>query len=131
MGRAMVYDPVRRKWIVMTPEEHVRQLMLQYMITELRYPASRIAVEKTIMIGTVKRRYDIVVYDQNTEPWLLAECKAPEVPVSEKTLHQLLAYQNVTRCKYWVLTNGPHTLCADASDTSNIRWMASFPAYDS
>ncbi len=61
---------------------------------------------------------------------MLVECKAPEVPVSEKTLLQLLAYQRTVQCSYWLLTNGHHTFCADACDVQNIKWMGSLPAYD-
>jgi hypothetical protein len=128
--KTTVFDPVRKKWIVLTPEEHVRQYMLQYMVGAMQYPASLVAVEKTIMVGNMSKRFDIVVYDRNHKPWMLVECKAPEVPVSEKTLQQLLNYQRTVQCNYWLLTNGPQTFCADARDVQNIKWLDSLPAYD-
>ena len=124
-----VFDPVRRKWVILTPEEHVRQYIIQHLVS-LQYPLAMIAVEKTIMVGKLTRRFDIVVYNREHKPWMLVECKAPEVPVSEHTLHQLLNYHSTMKCGYWLLTNGHHTLCADARDTSNIIWMASLPAYE-
>ncbi len=128
--KTKVFDPVRKKWLVLTPEEHVRQVILQHLMTTENYPAALIAVEKSILVGTMNKRFDIVVYDRSHRPWMLAECKAPEVPITEKTLHQLLNYQRTIRCRYWLLTNGHQTFCADANDPSEIRWLGSLPAYD-
>jgi hypothetical protein len=129
-GKTTVFDPIRKKWLALTPEEHVRQLLIHHLTGVMRYPASLIAVEKTIRVGGLSKRFDIVVYGRSHTPWLLAECKAPGVPVSEKTLHQLLAYQRTMQCRYWLLTNGHQTFCADACDTEHIRWLPSLPAYD-
>lgn len=129
-GKTMVFDPVRKRWLVLTPEEHVRQYMLQYLITVMNYPQSLLAVEKTIMVGRLSKRFDIVVYNREHKPWMLVECKAPGVPVSEATLHQLLNYQRALQCNYWLLTNGHQSFCADACDTEHIKWMDSLPAYD-
>jgi hypothetical protein len=126
----MVFDPVRKKWLVLTPEEHVRQHVLAYLVEVLHYPASLVAVEKTIKVGTLSKRFDIVVYGRNHQPWLLAECKAPEVMITEKTLHQLLNYQQAMQCRYWLLTNGHQSFCADAGNVTAITWLASLPAYE-
>ncbi len=128
--KTTVFDPIRKKWVVLTPEEHVRQYVIQYMIISMNYPASLLAVEKTIQVGTLNKRFDIVVYDREHRPWMLVECKAPEVPVTENTLHQLLNYQQRIQGIYWLLTNGHQIFCADARDTENIRWMDSLPQYD-
>jgi len=129
-GKTTVFDPVRRKWVVLTPEEHVRQYMIAYLRDVLQYPSALMAVEKMIKVGGMSRRFDIVVYDREQhKPWMLVECKAPDVPVNETTLHQLLAYQRTTQCSYWVLTNGHQNFCADATDINNIRWLNSLPGY--
>ncbi|MCW3120794.1 MAG: hypothetical protein JWQ38_286 [Flavipsychrobacter sp.] len=128
-GKTSVFDPIRRKWIILTPEEHVRQYMIQYLTDTMHYPASLMSVEKTIQVGDLKKRFDIVVYSREHKPWMLVECKEPGVPISEQTLHQLLSYQRVMQCSYWLLTNGPQTFCADACDVNNIKWMDSLPAY--
>lgn len=128
-GKTRVFDPVRRKWLILTPEEHVRQYMICYLTGVMQYPAALLAVEKTIMVGSLKKRFDIVVYNREHKPWMLVECKEPGVPVSEQTLHQLLNYQGPLQCSYWLLTNGHQTFCADACDKDNIRWLASLPAY--
>ena len=129
-GKTTVFDPVRKKWIILTPEEHVRQYMLQYLIGTMQYPASLVAVEKTIQVGEMSKRFDIVIYSLEHKPWMLVECKEPAVAISEKTLHQLLNYQRTMQCNYWLLTNGHQIFCADACDATNIKWMDSLPAYD-
>ena len=128
-GRTNVFDPVRKKWVVLTPEELVRQYTVRYLIEDLQFPASLLAVEKTIKVGNLSKRFDIVVYNREHKPWMLVECKAAEVPVSERTLYQLLNYQSTLQCNYWLLTNGHQTFCADACDSNNIKWLDSLPAF--
>ena len=129
-GKTSVFDPVRKKWVLLTPEEHVRQYILGYMITVLHYPLALISVEKKIVLGNMPKRFDIVVYCRDHKPWMLVECKAPEVPVTEKTLQQLLNYQNLIQSRYWLLTNGHQIFCADAADHTDIKWLLSLPVYD-
>lgn len=128
-SKTLVFDPVRRKWLVLTPEEHVRQYMLYYLTGTMAYPPALVAVERKILTGKMAKRFDIVVYDRNHRPWMLIECKAPEIPVTDKTLHQLLQYQQSIQCPYWVLTNGHQTFCANATDISNIIWTDTLPVY--
>ncbi len=128
-GITRVFDPVRKKWFVLTPEEYVRQHILHYMIHTALYPIAMLAVEKQLKINNRIKRFDIVVYNRQHLPWLLVECKAPEVPVDENTLYQLLSYNNAMQCSYWVLTNGHQTYCADACNLNDIKWAASLPAY--
>ena len=127
--KTTVFDPIRKKWLILTPEEHVRQHIIHYLINTVQYPASLIAVEKNISVGKLKKRYDIVVYNRDHKPWMLVECKAPEVPVSENTLRQLLSYQSTIQSSYWLLTNGHQAFCADARDVENIKWLLSLPEY--
>lgn len=128
-NQTLVFDPIRKKWLVLTPEEHVRQYILAYMTDKLQYPTGLMAVEKRITVGKLQKRFDIIVYNREHKPWMLVECKAPEVPISAQTLHQLLSYQQTTQCEYWVLTNGHQTFCADACDVNNIQWLDSLPSY--
>jgi len=127
--KTTVFDPIRKKWVVLTPEEHVRQYLIAYLTEVMRYPPALLAVEKTITVEKLARRFDVVAYNRDHQPWLLAECKAPEVPVSETTLRQLLTYQSTVQSSYWLLTNGHQTFCADARDTENIKWLNSLPEY--
>jgi hypothetical protein len=129
-GKTTIFDPIRKKWLVLTPEEHVRQYMIGYLKDVMRYPASLFAVEKTIQVGNVSKRFDIVIYNREHRPWMLVECKAPEIPVSEKTLLQLLSYQRTMQCNYWLLTNGHETFCANAQNAEDIKWLSALPGYD-
>ena len=128
-GKTSVFDPVRKKWLLLTPEEHVRQCLIGHLVEVMKYPTSLLAVEKSIEVGNVTRRFDIVVYNRDHQPWMLVECKAPDVPVSEKTLRQLLSYQRTMKCSFWLLSNGHQTFCADACDVQNIKWLTSLPSY--
>ncbi|HTN18143.1 MAG TPA: type I restriction enzyme HsdR N-terminal domain-containing protein [Chitinophagaceae bacterium] len=128
-GLRLVRDVVRRKWIQLTPEEYVRQALLHYFIHRMHYPAALIAVEKQIRYGSLNKRYDIVVYNREHQPWLLAECKAPGIPLQQNTLHQLLQYHSSIPCPYWLLSNGVESCCADAGDIHHISWMDTLPAF--
>jgi hypothetical protein len=128
-GKTQVYDPIRKKWLILTPEEHVRQYIMGYITSVLKYPFALIAAEKAIMVGSRNKRFDVVIYDRNHKPWMLIECKSPDVPVSSDTLMQLLSYQTTLQTQYWVLTNGHQTFCADATDISNIQWLSDLPEF--
>ncbi len=128
-GKTRVFDPIRKKWLILTPEEHVRQYLLQFLISKMGYPALLLSVEKTIQVGDMSKRFDVVVYDRDHKPWMLVECKNPEVPITEMTLHQLLGYQSTIQCPYWLLTNGHETYCADANDVTQIKWLGALPDF--
>lgn len=127
----LVFDVVRKKWITFTPEEHVRQAIVHYLLYQMNYPAGLIAIEKQIKFGTLNKRFDIVVYDPLHTPWMLIECKAPQIAVSENTLYQLLQYQSIVQCKYWLLSNGVETICADANNIHEINWLHELPEFPS
>jgi hypothetical protein len=129
-GKTLVFDPVRKAWFILTPEEHIRQHILLYLINVQHYPKGMIALEKTIKVGNMNKRFDIVVYNRDHQPWMLIECKAPEVEITEVTLHQLLNYQRTIQCRFWMLTNGHQSFCADANDIKNIRWLQILPSYN-
>ena len=130
-GRAQVFDPIRKRWLAMTPEEHVRQRLIQYFTEKMLYPQSMMAVEKSITIGPVTRRFDLALYRRDThQPWLLAECKAPDMPIDAQALYQLVHYHSQLQCRFWLLTNGHQHFCADVDDANNIQWLDALPAYD-
>lgn len=103
-----IFDPLRKKWIRLTPEEWVRQNFLQYLLQVMQYPPSLIAIEKEIQIGELKKRFDILVY-KNDHPWLLIECKEMNVPINESVMQQLLRYQTIVQADYLIVTNGNET----------------------
>ena len=108
LGKEFIFDEIRKQWMMLTPEEWVRQNFLQYLIQVKKYPSSLIAVEKEIQLGELAKRFDIVVYDQNTKPWMIIECKEMEVALNEQVLNQALRYNITLNVPYIVITNGTH-----------------------
>lgn len=108
-GREYIFDALRKKWVALTPEEWVRQNFLQYLLQVKNYPASLIALEKEIKLGELKKRFDILVYDNNHKPWMMIECKAVEVKLDEKVLEQVLRYNISVPVAFIVITNGERT----------------------
>ena len=104
----LIFDAFRKRWLVLTPEEWVRQNMLQYLTATKKYPAKLIAIEKEISLGELKKRCDIVVYDRNALPWMIIECKEMNSPINSKTLDQVLRYHITLPAKYLVITNGSY-----------------------
>ena len=85
-GKESIFDKLRKKWIILTPEEWVRQNFIKYLIEDKKYPSSLIATEKELRLGELKKRFDILVYDKNHKPWLMVECKSMEVKLDEAVL---------------------------------------------
>jgi len=108
--REFIFDEFRKRWVVLTPEEWVRQNFLQYLTQVKKYPASLIAVEKEIKTGELKNRFDIVVYDGNTKPWMMVECKEMNVALDRTVLDQLLRYNINLQVPYLVITNGSYCM---------------------
>lgn len=105
-GNEFIFDSLRKKWVALTPEEWVRQNFIQYLIKEKKIPASLIAVEKEIKLGEMKKRFDILVYDNDHQPWMMIECKATDIKLDEAVLQQVLRYNISMPVKCLVITNG-------------------------
>src|SRR5687768_7149412 len=78
-GQPYVFDTIRKTWLLLTEEEWVRQNFIQYLVAELSYPSSLIAIEKEIELNGLKKRFDVLVYNREHQPWMLIECKAPQI----------------------------------------------------
>lgn len=111
-GKVWIFDGIRKKFIVLTPEEWVRQHFIHYLISEKKYPRSLIRVEGGLVYNALKKRTDIVVYDRSGAPWMIVECKAPSLQVSVTTLSQAALYNSTLRAQYLCVTNGLKHLCA-------------------
>ncbi len=105
-GRRQIFDELRRRWVVLTPEEWVRQHFLHYMTRQKNYPAAFIAVEKAIRLGELTKRFDILVYNSAHQPWLMVECKSNTIPLSDATVHQLLGYNMAVPVSFLAVSNG-------------------------
>jgi hypothetical protein len=126
-GKDQIFDPCRKKWVVLTPEEWVRQNILQYLIQVCKYPLELIAIEKTIQLGTLNKRFDILVY-HGTTAWMIIECKEGNTSLDEKTILQLLQYQQVLDAKYLIASNGHQTIGAEIK-MGNLHMLQKFPKY--
>ena len=104
-----IFDSIRKQWLAITPEEWVRQNFVQYLIQLLNYPAAYIAIEKEIMLGELKKRFDILVYDKDHKPWMMIECKAPAITLNDSVLEQVLRYNISVPVSFLIITNGSYT----------------------
>jgi len=107
-GSELIFDDTRKQWVRLTPEEWVRQNMLQYLVQVKKYPASLIAVEKEITLHELKKRFDILVY-RESRPWMIIECKEMNVALNESVLTQILNYNITLQAAFLVITNGTET----------------------
>jgi hypothetical protein len=125
-----VYDPIRRKDIVLQPEELVRQLVLLHLLEEKKYPANRVRVEIGIELNGLRKRCDIVVFDSGIKPWLLIECKSPKVPVTQSTFEQAARYNLKLQAPFMMSTNGLTSYCAQLDfEQRSFIYLPDFPDF--
>ena len=124
----LIFDPIRKKYYVLTPEEWVRQHTLQYLIQDKKYPKNLIAVEKELQINQTKRRFDIVVFNHLMTPEILIECKAPHITISQKTFDQANQYNWLLKAPFLFLTNGmKHYICQIDFETNQFKFLKELP----
>lgn len=109
-GQKSIFDPIRKKWLIVTPEEIVRQSAVQYLVQEKGYPLKRIRVERSITFHKLTKRFDIVVYNLKGNPTILVECKAPTTRLDISSYEQASIYNESLKVKYIWITNGPEHL---------------------
>lgn len=123
-----IFDECRKSWLRLTPEEWVRQNFLQYLVQVKKYPSSLIAIEKEILLGELKKRFDILVYDQQHQPWMMIECKEMNIAIDEKVLQQILRYNMAVPVRYMIITNG--TYCVGYEKLANrLELLESLPVF--
>jgi hypothetical protein len=105
-NRQEIFDPVRHKFVTLTPEEWVRQHLISYLVQVKGYPISIIGVEKQLMLNKMPKRFDLVIFKRNGTPLLLAECKAPGVEITEKAFDQAARYNMLLQADYFLISNG-------------------------
>jgi len=126
-GKEFIFDECRRQWLILTPEEWVRQNFLQYLIQVKQYPPSLIAVEREIILGDLKKRCDIVVF-KDAKPWMIVECKEINIQLNEAVIKQILSYNISLQVSYLVITNGTSTF-ALSIDGMHHRWIGEIPDF--
>jgi len=110
-GKKWIFCSIRKKYLVYQPEELVRQLLLQFLIQEKTYNKNRIHVERGIQINGQYRRSDIITYDKNITPYLLVECKAPKINLTQAVFDQIAQYNLSYKVPYLLVSNGIQNYC--------------------
>mgnify|MGYP006049148935 FL=1 len=129
-NKVAIFDEIRKKFILLTPEEWVRQHTVQFLLQDKKFPKSYINVEKLIKINDLSKRYDVVVFQPNGDIFLLIECKAPEVPISQNTFDQIARYNLVLKAKYLMVTNGlNHYFCQMDFENEKYVFLKELPEY--
>ena len=127
-NRTFIYDVIRKKNVVLTPEEWVRQHFVHFLINYHGYSKNYIKIEKQIKVNDRVKRFDALVYDKEAKPLVLIECKAPEVDISQSTFSQIANYNMTLRVPYLIVTNGlTHFICKIDFDSNSYEYLKEIP----
>jgi hypothetical protein len=130
-NKTFIFDDFRKKFVVLTPEEWVRQNFLMYLITGLDFPKSLISVEAGLKLYQRVKRADIVVYNKQGSPVLIVECKAPEIKLNEKVFDQIVRYNMALQVNYMIVTNGlDHYCCQIDYEKQTYNFLKTIPNYN-
>ena len=130
--RTQIFDTIRKKYVALTPEEWVRQNFIQYLATEKKFPVSLMAIEMGMKYNQMQKRGDVVVYDNTGNPWLIVECKAPHVKVTQEAFDQVARYNMTLKVKYVVVTNGLNHFCCEIDhEEKTYRFIKEVPEWES
>ena len=130
-NKLFIFDFIRKKEVVLTPEEWVRQHFLRYLVTEKKYPASLIAVEKKLNLHQTTKRTDIVVYNRHSKPEIIVECKAPTVPITQEVFDQIARYNLKLEARFLIVTNGlQHFYCQIDTENESYFFLEDIPNWD-
>jgi hypothetical protein len=130
-GKKYIWDEIRKKWYVLQPEEFVRQLVIKYLIHTEQFNKNKIQLEKGFIINGLEKRFDILVYDNDFNPYLLVECKRPEIKVDQKVFDQISVYNIALKVPYLLVTNGPESYCCEINfEDKSYSFMKKLPSSD-
>lgn len=129
-NKLAIFDIVRKKYVVLTPEEWVRQHLIHYLIEEKNYPISLIAVEKKVTINKLTKRTDILIFNSVGLPEIIVECKAPSIKINQDTFDQIALYNLKLEAKYLIVSNGlDHFFCSMDSKNECYLFLENIPNY--
>ena len=127
-----IFDEIRKKFIILTPEEWVRQHVVQFLLEEKKYPKSLINVEKVLKINGLRKRYDVVVFNSDGSIFILIECKAPEIKIAQATFDQIARYNMTMNAQFLMVTNGlNHYFCQMDYENEKYTFLENLPNYNS
>jgi len=125
-----IFDEIRKKFIILTPEEWVRQHVIQFLLVEKKYPKSLINVEKILKVNDLRKRYDIVVFNPDGSIFILIECKAPEIKTAQATFDQIARYNMTLKAQFLMVTNGHnHYFCQMDFENEKYQFLTELPTY--
>ena len=129
-NKTLIFDKLRKKYIVLTPEEWVRQHFVYFLIEEKKYPISLIALEKQLTINNRKKRTDILVFNTAGNPEIIVECKAPSIKITQATFDQIARYNLKLKATYLIVTNGlEHFYCKMDFKNETYIFLKEVPDY--
>lgn len=129
-NKMSIFDEIRKKFIQLTPEEWVRQHVVKFILEDKQYPKSHVNVEKIVKLNGLTKRYDAVVFQPDGKIFLLVECKAPEVAITQNTFDQIARYNMQLDAKYMMVTNGlNHYFCQMDYEQQHYRFLPDIPQY--
>jgi hypothetical protein len=130
-NKISIFDCLRKKFVILQPEEWVRQHCVLYLIEEKNYPKSHINIEKELIVNDLKKRYDIVVFNADGSIHLIVECKAPTVSINQSTFNQIAQYNQVLNANYLMVTNGiNHYYCQMDFENKRFDFLKDIPIYN-
>ncbi len=128
-GKDLIYDEFRKKYVVLTPEEWVRQNFLRFLKSEKNYPASLMSLERQVSVNKMIKRFDAVIY-KNGKPVVLIEFKSPKVKIDQKVMDQISRYNLSLNVKYLIVSNGiSHYCCSLEIESQSIVFLKKIPSY--
>tara|TARA_R110002049_G_scaffold30211_3_gene102740 strand:+ start:7782 stop:8225 length:444 start_codon:yes stop_codon:yes gene_type:complete len=129
-NKTLIFDNLRKKYMVLTPEEWVRQHYVQFLIEEKKYPTSLIALEKQLTINNRKKRTDILVFNAEGKPDIIVECKAPQIKITQATFDQIARYNLKLKANFLIVTNGlQHFYCKMDFENETYIFLKDIPDY--
>ena len=130
-NKTYIFGIIRKRFLVLTPEEWVRQHYVNFLITDKKYPISLVNVEKQLSINNLKKRFDILVFNTKGVPEIIVECKAPNVKITQETFDQIARYNLKLNAKYLIVTNGlVHYFCKMDYENESYIFLREIPDYN-
>lgn len=130
-NKIYIFDAIRKKFMLLQPEEWVRQHVVRYLLEDKQYPYSHINVEKQLLVNGIKKRYDIVVFDPQGGIEILVECKSPKINITQEVFDQIARYNLQLRAKYLMVTNGmDHYFCKMDFERKRYDFLEDIPYYE-
>jgi type I site-specific restriction endonuclease len=130
-NKVSIFDEIRKKFIILTPEEWVRQHVVRFLLEEKKYPKSLINVEKVLSVNGLRKRYDIVVFNPDGSIFVLVECKSPEIKTAQATFDQIARYNLALKAQFLMVTNGHnHYFCQMDFENEKYAFLKELPDYE-